>query len=389
MVFIGRVLPAPERRAGAIAENGAAFFWNADFGVQALDAYYDALAAAERCDARGRDAALERMDALARSLSDTIGFLERSARELGLPRNLRGMSIADRRATYVSAPRNSPTRSYVMLLDDLAMIGEVRATAAAYPMKCGQDRASPGAGVDGPRFRGDVAPYPSTAWVSPWIGGGVRLTGGTAIYGSTGFQPGESSRAGDVFGQVCGGADFRYRLETYSASFGAFGLGVAACSGGRQDLFTIPRHGPGDVSYRLNTNVILDLTAAYQFGLPIGGTPVSLTLGAGPSFRQVDRRLTSDQSFFGGGVPSAGGSAWQTGVVLSFGVMTPVCADCLGGLPLMAGGQARLRFFPNQATALTSPAFGFTERGQYNTSHDVSVLGTLSVPVGLGLGLRY
>lgn len=106
-----------------------------------------------------------------------------------------------------------------------------------------------------------------------------------------------------------------------------------------------------------------------------------LSGGVGPTFRELDLKLTSDQSFFSGGVPSESNSNWQTGVALSAGVSTFVCAQCIGGNPLKLGAEGRARFFDSESVHLTSPDFGFTETGDTGDITDWSVLTTLSTPL--------
>lgn len=87
-----------------------------------------------------------------------------------------------------------------------------------------------------------------------------------------------------------------------------------------------------------------------------------LSAGIGPTFRDLNLTLTSNQSFFGGGIPSISDSTWQVGLGLSPGLSTIVCPDCIAGNPLKVGVEGRARFFPSQSISLRSPRSGSWSR---------------------------
>lgn len=213
------------------------------------------------------------------------------------------------------------------------------------------------------------------------IGGGGSSS--TSSYDSTGGQApfnGDWSRA---TGQVCGGATL---YPGFVIGPARVGFDVNVCSGsntfgsGDTTLFRIQRHGPGDVDLRSSTNVIIDLL--FKGEVPVGpSNNFFLSGGIGPSFRDINLTLTSNQSFFGGGIPSISGSNWQTGLGLSAGLATFVCPDCIAGNPLKVGVEGRARFFPSQSISLRSPAFGFTETGSTGQTADYSALVTFGVPL--------
>jgi hypothetical protein len=245
---------------------------------------------------------------------------------------------------------------------------------------------------------------------------GFGGSSGSATYASTGGQPPFIGDWSSTNAQVCGGATFYPGFGIGAASFG---LDVNVCSGsntfggGDNTQFRIQRHGPGDVDLRASSGATVDLffrTSVFASfpGLTagvdesksrvpkpaiVGGFPgvgssaasilpgIVLAVGVGPTFRQQSLTLTSDQSFFGGGVPSIGQTTWQTGFGLSAGVSTFVCPDCIAGKPLKVGVEGRARFFPSQSISLRSPAFGFVETGSTGSTTDYSVQATFSVPV--------
>jgi len=95
----------------------------------------------------------------------------------------------------------------------------------------------------------------------------------------------------------------------------------------------------------------------------------------------LDLTLTSDQSFFGGGVPSISEANWQAGLAVMAGLSTFACPDCIAGNPLKVGVEGRARFFPSESISLVSPAFGFEETGSTGRTTDYSVLFVISVPI--------
>ena len=116
----------------------------------------------------------------------------------------------------------------------------------------------------------------------------------------------------------------------------------------------------GDVELRSSTNVIIDVL--FKGEVPVGpSNNFFLSAGVGPTFRELNLTLTSNQTFFGGGIPSVSDSMWQTGVALSGGLSTFICPNCVGGNPLKVGVEGRARFFPSESISLRSPGFGFTE----------------------------
>ena len=144
--------------------------------------------------------------------------------------------------------------------------------------------------------------------------------------------------------------------------------------------FRIQRHGPGDVDLRASTNVIIDVL--FKGEVPVG--PANnwfLSAGVGPTFRELDLTLTSNQSFFGDGIPSITESTWQTGLGLSAGLSTFVCPNCIAGNPLKVGVEGRARFFSSQSINLRSPAFGFTETGSTGSTTDYGAFVSFGVPL--------
>jgi hypothetical protein len=238
---------------------------------------------------------------------------------------------------------------------------------------------------------GTLSPEPVIeAKISIGLGG----SSGTSSYDSTGGQAPFNVDWSHSTGQICGGATFYPGFMIGPASVG-FDFNV--CSGsntfgsGDTKLFTIMRHGPGDVALRSATNVIFD--TLFKAEVPLGDPkgfydPQSnrwfLSVGVGPTFREQNLALTSDQSFFGGGVPSISGTTWQTGFAVSAGLSTFVCPTCIAGNPLKIGIEGRARFFQSQSTGLLSPVFGFTETGSTGSTTDYSALVTLSMPLLLG-----
>jgi hypothetical protein len=242
-------------------------------------------------------------------------------------------------------------------------------------------------------FRGRSTPQVGMV-IEPKISFGLNGSSGTSSYDSTGGQDPFNGDWSHWTSQVCGGATF---YPGFVIGAARVGLDVNVCSGsntfGSNDtrLFTIMRHGPGDVALRSSTNVIID--TLFKAEVPLGDPQAQydpktqrwfLSAGIGPTFREQNLALTSDQSFFGGGIPSISSTTWQTGLVVSAGLSTFVCPNCIAGNPLKVGIEGRARFFSSQSIGLRSPAFGFTETGSTGSTTDYSALITISTPIRLG-----
>lgn len=231
-----------------------------------------------------------------------------------------------------------------------------------------------------PRTAVTPPPTPQIGMViEPHIGLGIGGASGTATYRSTGAQAPFDGDWWKSTAQICGGATF---WPGYVAGPVNLGLDVNACNGTSGTLFQINRHGPGgDVDLRASTNVVIDVL--FKGEVPVGpANDWFFSAGVGPTFRELDLTLTSNQSFFGGGIPSVSESAWQAGLGLSAGLSTFVCPDCIAGNPLKVGIEGRARFFPSQSISLPSPVFGFTETGSTGRTTDYSAFVTFSVPFG-------
>lgn len=227
--------------------------------------------------------------------------------------------------------------------------------------------------------------------IEPKIGIGGGGTSSDPTYRSTGAQLPFDGSASQNNVQVCGGTTIWFPMSGAGAV--KIGVDAQACSGpsafggGDETLFRILRHGPGgDVLLQSRTNVIFDVFARAEVPVaPKGDHLVSpewlISAAIGPTFRQRDLTLTSNQSFFGGGIPQAASSTWQTGVGVAAGISTFVCPDCIAGNPLKVGVEGRVRFFPSQSIDLTSPAFGFTETGSTGSTVDYSAMFNFSVPI--------
>ena len=230
--------------------------------------------------------------------------------------------------------------------------------------------------------------------VEPKISVGFGGSSGTSTYDSTGTQAPFSGDWSHSTGQLCGGATL---YPGFFIGPARVGFDVNVCSGsntfgsGDTTMFTIMRHGPGDVALRSTTQVIFD--AMVKAEVPLSDPQAVydprtnawyLSVGIGPAFREQALTLTSDQSFFGGGIPSISGTTWQTGFAVSAGLSTFVCPTCIAGNPLKIGIEGRARFFQSQSTSLLSPVFGFTETGSTGSTTDYSALVTLSMPLLLG-----
>lgn len=216
------------------------------------------------------------------------------------------------------------------------------------------------------------------------VGGGG--SSGTSTYDSTGGQAPFNGDWSHSTGQVCGGATF---YPGFVIGPARVGLDVNVCSGsdtfgsGDTTLFRIMRHGPGDVDLRASTNVIIDVLLKGE--VPVGpSNNWFLSAGIGPTFRELNLGLTSNQNFFGGGVPSISETTWQTGLGFSAGLSTFVCPTCIAGNPLKVGIEGRARFFSSQSIGLRSPTFGFTETGSTGRTTDYSALITFGVPIFVG-----
>lgn len=219
--------------------------------------------------------------------------------------------------------------------------------------------------------------------VEPRIGIGGGGSSGTSSYDSTGGQAPFNGDWSRTNAQLCGGVTL---YPGFVIGPARVGLDVNICSGsntfgsGDTTLFRIQRHGPGDVDLRSSTNVIIDLL--FKGEVPVGpSSNFFLSGGIGPTFRDINLTLTSNQSFFGGGVPSVSDSTWQTGLGLSAGLSTFVCPNCIAGNPLKVGVEGRARFFPSQSISLRSPAFGFVETGSTGRTTDYSGMVTFAVPI--------
>lgn len=234
--------------------------------------------------------------------------------------------------------------------------------------------------------------------IEPHISIGAGGSSGTAKYDSTGFQEPFDAGWSHDGAQVCGGATFWPGLGVGPVRIG---IDVNACSGtGSKTLFQINRHGPdGDVRLEATTNTVIDTWITAEF--PVAPSPfqhtnanldtgpemaylraTTVNIGGGVSFRQQDLTITSDQSFFEGGVPSETNSSWQTGFAVGAGLSTFVCPNCMAGNPLKVGVEGRFRFFPSQSVSVPS-VFGFTENGSTGSTFDYSAMVTVSVPFTL------
>lgn len=221
--------------------------------------------------------------------------------------------------------------------------------------------------------------------IEPKIGIGIGGTSSDPTYRSTGAQAPFDGSASQNNVQVCGGATVWFPVSGAGAV--KIGVDAQACSGpsafgGGDDLFRILRHGlGGDVTLQSRINVIFDVFARAE--VPVAPNWF-FSAGVGPTFRHLDLTLTSNQSFFGGGIPSASSSTWQIGIGVVAGISTFVCPDCIAGNPLRVGVEVRARFFPSESVSLTSPAFGFTETGSTGSTTNYSVMFNFSVPINSG-----
>src|SRR6266849_6214072 len=97
--------------------------------------------------------------------------------------------------------------------------------------------------------------------IEPKISIGLGGSSGTSTYDSTGGQAPFNGDWSHSTAQVCGGATF---YPGFVIGPARVGLDVNVCSGsntfgsGDTALFTIMRHGPGDVDLHASTNVIID-----------------------------------------------------------------------------------------------------------------------------------
>lgn len=338
-----RSLDPPPPRPAEPATTQASGFSDPDVGARAMAEYDAGIAAAARCDRIGVQNALDYLDALLRSLQDTRRLLAR-----------------------INAPRAQLVRR------DIERVTALRQRLADTPLNCPpEDR------------RTMLAPgFPGVPTLQPWFGAGFRWASADAEYASTGAQLPASASVSDSFGQACAGADLRRPLRPDGIN--AVLISLALCSGGEQALISVLRHGRGAVASQLRTRLLVDMLLLYQHVLPLGPNQVALALGGGPSFRLFEHQVTSDQSFFGGGTPSARESGWQGGFALAAGLTTALCEACLMNNPLLLGAQARLRFFPDSTVDVRSQAFGFIETVRARNAIEASLLITLTMPFVLG-----
>jgi hypothetical protein len=108
-----------------------------------------------------------------------------------------------------------------------------------------------------------------------------------------------------------------------------------------------------------------------------------ITAGIGPSFVSSKLTLSSDQSFFGGGVPTASESYTATALTFRIGVATPLCGRCAFGRPLLAGIDGTFTWMPSRELSVRSTSFGFTETARVGERLNTTVIFKLSVPFGL------
>jgi hypothetical protein len=247
-------------------------------------------------------------------------------------------------------------------------------------------------------------------------------------YESTGGQtPFSLTGRGRTAASLCGELALWYALlmtvdPRTTAAFALgnphFGAALLLCGNlaTRLTLFDEAKHGPGTVRYVLNeyltfailfqARIVLWLHLDRLFGRDLAlrprqyaargdlaqagaaarGTmwPVLITVGLGPSFTRSRVTYTSDQSFFGGGIPSTSDTRWDTGVTFRIGAQTALCSACAFGQPLMIGVDGTFTWLPSRSLSLTSPAFGFTETARLGSRVNSSVVFKLSVPFGLG-----
>jgi hypothetical protein len=199
--------------------------------------------------------------------------------------------------------------------------------------------------------------------IEPHIGIGLGGFNNNPTYRSTGAQAPFDTSASQNNVQVCGGAAFWWPVSGAGAV--KIAVDVQACS-------------TGDVTLQSRTNVVFDVFAKAE--VPVAPNWF-FSAGVGPTFRQLDLTLTSNQSFFGGGIPSTSSSTWQAGVGVAAGISTFVCPDCIGGNPLRVGVEGRARFFSSQSIDLRSPVFGFIETGSTGSTVDYSAMFNFSVPI--------
>ena len=219
--------------------------------------------------------------------------------------------------------------------------------------------------------------------IEPKIGVGVGGSSGTSTYDSTGGQAPFSGDFSQGHPQLCGGATL---WPGFVVGPARVGLDVNVCSGnntfgGDTTLFRILRHGAtGDVDLRASSNVIIDLL--FKGEVPVGpANNFFFSTGIGPTFRQLDLTITSNQVPGGGTLVSNSTSIWQTGLAVGGGLSTFVCPDCIAGNPLKVGIDGRVRFFPSQSVSVPSAVFPFTETGSTGRTTDYSAMVTFGVPL--------
>lgn len=218
--------------------------------------------------------------------------------------------------------------------------------------------------------------------IEPKIGIGGGGTSSDPAYRSTGAQAPFDGSASHNNVQVCGGATF---WPVSGAGAVKIGVDVQACSGpsafggGDDTLFRILRHGTtGDVDLRARTNAILDLI--FKAEVPVASNWFA-SAGVGPTFRQLDLTLTSNQVPGGAPLVSGSHSGWQTGVAVAGGLSTFVCPNCITGNPLRVGVEGRVRFFPSQSVSVPSAGFPFTETGSTGSTTDYGAMIVFSTPL--------
>jgi hypothetical protein len=247
------------------------------------------------------------------------------------------------------------------------------------------------------KMEGDERPEIGRLVVEPKVSVGLVATSGASSYDSTGGQAPFNGDWSHSSGQLCGGVTL---YPGFVAGPARLGFDFNVCTGSNTfsstdtTQFAIMRHGPGDVALRSSSNAIID--TLFKAEIPLSNPQTAFdaqtqrwfgwfaSAGIGAAFREQNLTLTSDQSFFGGGIPSISDKTWQAGLGVSVGLSSFVCPNCFAGNPVKVGVEGRARFFPSQSISLRSPVFGFTETGSTGSTTDYSALVTLSVPVGYG-----
>jgi len=210
---------------------------------------------------------------------------------------------------------------------------------------------------------------------------GVARTSGDATYTSTGAQApftGSFSNTGVPFGIGIATSGPPIELPGAYTRCVRFMFEGSLFRYPGQSFFAIPRHAGGLVTFDASPSAVIDFLLRFETPLELlnsaGMADWFFTVGLGPTFRQLNLTLRSDQSAFLGGMPSISETTWQTGFAVMAGLSTFVCPNCINGNPLRLGIEGRARFFPDQCAHLMSPVFGFTERGCTERTTDYSVL---------------